>query len=249
VAGPPATPAPPDGTGAASAPAGDGDAFAWPPSTRVTYALTGNYRGSVEGDAQVEWIKAGSRYQVHVDLSVGPRIAPLIERRMSSEGELTAYELVPSRYDEETKAVFRETRRLTVTLGPDEIVLAGGERRQRVAGVQDAASQFIHMAVLFALRPELLQTGGVVETLLALPRSIDVWEYDVLGEETLYTAFGPVGTFHLKPRRASHKPTDLAAEIWFAPRLRYLPARIRIEQDAQTYIDLMIARKPELGEP
>ena len=40
---------------------------------------------------------------------------------------------------------------------------------------------------------------------------------------------------------------DLTAEIWFAPQLRYLPVRIRVEQDPQTFVDLVIARKPELA--
>ena len=238
----------PDAAGlAADAPSADAPAFEWPPSTRVTYRLTGNYRGEVQGDAQVEWIRAGSHYQVHVDLSVGPRIAPLVQRRMSSEGELGAAQLLPGRYDEETKAVFRDTRRVGVLFGADEIVLADGKRQPRVDGVQDSASQFIQMAVLFALRPDLLQAGGVVETILALPRSVDVWRYDVVGEETLATPFGAVAAWHLRPRRETRRPGELAAEIWFAPALRYLPVRIRIEHDAETYIDLMIDRRPELG--
>ena len=39
----------------------------------------------------------------------------------------------------------------------------------------------------------------------------------------------------------------LRAEIWFAPQLRYLPVRIRIEQDAETYVDLVLARRPEIA--
>ena len=35
--------------------------------------------------------------------------------------------------------------------------------------------------------------------------------------------------------------------MWFAPQLRYLPVRIRIQQDAENYIDLLIAKRPELG--
>jgi len=136
-----------------------------------------------------------------------------------------------------------------VKFEPETVLLADGQRRPRVAGVQDTASQFIQMAVLFAVRPELLRVGGTVETILALPRSVDVWVYDVLAQETLATAFGPVDTFHLKPRRTSVRSGELAAEIWFAPQLRYLPARIRIEQDAQTWVDLLIARRPELGAP
>ena len=40
---------------------------------------------------------------------------------------------------------------------------------------------------------------------------------------------------------------DLTAEMWIAPSLQYLPARIRIRQDADTFIDMLIERKPQLA--
>ncbi|MEO7150653.1 MAG: DUF3108 domain-containing protein [Burkholderiaceae bacterium] len=234
---------------ASAASAGSGNRFEWPNSTRVSYVLTGNVRGEVAGDAQVQWIRADNRYQVHLDITVGPAFAPVVTRRMSSDGELTEHGLAPRRYDEDTKAAFRDRRRLTMFFEPDAIVMADGQRRERLPGVQDTASQFIHLSYLFATRPELLRVGGTVEVPLALPRKIDRWIYDVLGEDVVMAPFGPLQTFHLKPRRAVQKSGDLVAEIWFAPALRYLPVRIRIEQDPTTFIDLVIARRPELAGP
>ena len=215
----------------------------------MSYVLTGNVRGEVAGDAQVQWIRADNRYQVHLDITVGPAFAPVITRRMSSDGELTEAGLAPRRYDEDTKVAFRDRRRLSMHFEPDAVVMADGERKERMPGVQDTASQFIHLSYLFATRPELLHVGGTIEVPLALPRKIDRWIYDVLGEEVIAAPFGPLQTFHLKPRRAVQKSGDLVAEIWFAPALRYLPVRIRIEQDPQTFIDLVIARRPELAGP
>ena len=43
-----------------------GAGFEWPASTRVSYVLNGNYRGEVNGRAQVEWIRIG-------DALPGPR--------------------------------------------------------------------------------------------------------------------------------------------------------------------------------
>ena len=55
-------------------------------------------------------------------------------------------------------------------------------------------------------------------------------------------------TFHLKPRpRPTRRPNELTVELWIAPELRYLPVRIRIEQDAATFVDLMISGKPEMA--
>ncbi len=233
----------------ASAAASGVDSFEWPAATRLSYKLVGNVRGEVHGDAQVEWIRQGTRYQVNLDVSVGLPIAPLMSRRMTSNGELTAQGLVPQRYDEDTKQVFRERRRLTMLFEPDAIVMPNGQRLRRWAGVQDTASQFVQMSWLFGTQPELLRIGNSVDFALALPKNVDRWVYDVIGEEPVQTHFGAVDTFHLKPRRVSRPGGDLVAEVWFAPTLRYLPARIRIEQDPETFIDLVLSRKPEITGP
>ena len=194
------------------------------------------------------WVRQGEHYQVHLDVTVGLPIAPLVTRRMSSDGELTAQGLFPRRYDEDTKLLFRERRRVTMLFEPEAIVMPDGQRLRRWAGVQDTASQFVQLSWLFSTRPELLRNGNTVDFALALPKNVDRWVYDVLGEEPVATHFGAVDAFHLKPRRVSRPGGDLVAEIWFAPTLRYLPARIRIEQDADTFIDLVLSRKPELAQ-
>jgi hypothetical protein len=237
---------------AASAPAlaaSGAQPFEWPASTRLSYKLSGNVRGEVHGDAQVEWVRVGARYQVHLDITVGLPIAPMITRRMSSDGELTELGLAPRRYDEDTKVMFANRRRLTMLFEPDAVLMPNGERRPRFPGTQDTASQFVQLSWIFTTRPELLRSGNTVDFALALPRSVDRWVYDVLEEEPVATSFGAVNAFHLKPRRVSRPGGELVAEVWFAPQLRYLPARIRIEQDPQTFIDLVLSRRPELAGP
>jgi hypothetical protein len=230
---------------AASAAAGT---FEWPGATRVSYVLTGNYRGEVSGNAQVEWIRVGARYQVNVDLVVGPEFAPIISRRMTSEGRLTADGLVPERYDEDTQMAFRERRRLTVAFAGDLVVLGNGEQRERRPGVQDSASQFIQLTYLFSTNPDLLRVGNAVGFPLALPRSMDDHVFEVVDQRPLDAPFGSVAAFHLKPRpQPTRRPGQLSVELWISPELRYLPVRIRIEQDAATFVDLMIAGKPEIG--
>lgn len=227
--------------------AGSVPAFSWPTSTRLSYVLTGNYQGEIHGAAQVEWIRSGNRYQVHLDVTVGLSLFPLLSRKMTSDGHLTPDGLFPHSYDEDSKIVGRDRRRWTIRFEPDAIILPDGHRRERWPGVQDAASQFVQLTYLFTVRPELLTAGNSIEVPLALPRNIDRWVYDVLDTETLHTPFGAVEGVHLKPRRVARKGGDLTSEIWFAPSLAYLPVRIRIQQDADTFIDLMIRRKPQLA--
>ncbi|MEO8311676.1 MAG: DUF3108 domain-containing protein [Caldimonas sp.] len=224
--------------------------FEWPASTRLSYVLTGNYRGEVSGTAQVEWIRVDDRYQVNLDLVIGPSFAPIITRRMTSEGNIAASGLVPARYDEDTNVVMRDRRRMSVVFEADAVVLANGQRRERLEGVQDTASQFIQLTYVFSTRPELLRVGGAVAFPLALPRAMDSYVYEVIEAQTLQTPFGALASFHLKPRpRPTRRPNELTAELWIAPDLRYLPVRIRIEQDAATFIDLMISGKPEMAAP
>ncbi len=230
---------------ASSEPAGEAEAFAWPPSTRLSYTLSGHYRGPVEGQAQVDWLLEGGRYQVHMDLSIGPAFAPLASRRVSSDGLVTPQGLSPRRYDEVTSALFRQPQRLTVWLDEDRVRLANGRVETRPAGVQDSASQFVHLTWLFTTQPALLQAGKSVTLPLALPRQLEPWVYDVLGAQALATPAGDVETFHVKPRRTPRAGRDLTAEIWIAPSLQYLPVRILIRQDEDTYLDLLISRLPQ----
>ena len=223
-------------------------AFEWPPSTRLSYTLTGDYRGPVQGQAQVEWLRSGNRYQVHLDISVGPSFAPLMSRRITSEGEITADGLQPRRYDEETKVALRDPRRLTIWLDADRVRLPAGTDLPRPVAVQDSASQFVQMTWLFTTQPELLRSGQSVSFPLALPRRVEPWFYDVLETETLATPAGPVEAVHVKPRRDARVAGDITAEFWVAPSLQYLPVRILIRQDAQTYVDLLIERLPQQAE-
>jgi len=218
--------------------------FEWPPSTRLRYALQGNYRGEIHGGAQVQWIRVDQRYQVHVDVWLGPPFAPFFERRMTSDGELTEAGLEPRRYDEENKVAFRAPRRATMRFEPDRVVMPNGSLRDPLRGLQDTASQFVQLTWLFTTQPQLLRAGTSIAVPLALPRRVDRWVYDVIGEERLRTPVGELDTFHLKPRREAKRAGEMAIELWFAPSLQYLPVRIRIELDPETWADALLESRP-----
>ncbi len=225
----------------AAAPAG----FEWPPSTRLSYRLSGQYRGEIQGSAQVEWIRQDDRYQVLLEITVGPSFAPLMRRRLASEGELGEAGLLPRRYEESTKIAFSDSRTLAIRFEGDRIVLAGERMRRSMPGVQDAASQFVQLTWLFRTRPQRLQAGTTIEMPLALPRRVDRWVYDVIGLEALDTPVGPIDAWHLKPRPLDRPSGELAVEMWFAPSLQYLPVRFIVRQDAETYADLLLQLLPQ----
>lgn len=237
-----ATPA----TSAASATMAGGELLygaVWPYSTRLRYRLNGWYRGEVTGDAQVEWLRVGTRYQVHLEVTVGPSFAPLVSRRMSSEGRITPDGLAPQRYEQETRQPFGRSR-IGIRFEPELVRLAQQRIEPRPADVQDTASQFIQMIYLLTARPELREKGASVQFALALPHRIDRWTYDIGPAEQLETPAGPLAAIHIRPRRRV-VPGALAVQMWLAPELQLLPVRIRIEQDDETWVNLELKALPE----
>jgi Protein of unknown function (DUF3108) len=218
----------------------------WPASTQLSYALSGYYRGEVQGQAQVQWIREGRHYQMHLDVEVGPSFAPLISRSMSSDGLLTSEGIAPQRFDEDTRVLLRERRRVTIHFEGQVLRLADGKPQPQPAGVQDAASQFVQLTWLFLTGREQLRPGLQVEMPLALPRRLYRWRYEVIGEEELATPMGPLQAWHLRPHSDTrHRASgDLHAEVWLAPSLQYLPVRLRISQEDGSYIDLMLKASP-----
>ncbi|MFH7042813.1 DUF3108 domain-containing protein [Paucibacter sp. JuS9] len=221
----------------------------WPLSTRLTYTLLGYYNGEVHGDAQVEWIRQGRRYQVNLDVGIGPRLTPFLTRRMSSEGELGGRGISPRRFDEETKIIFRERRLVTMLFQRGQVQLANGRSEPSPAEVQDASSQFVQLTWLFLTGRELARPGLQVLVPLALPRRLYAdWRYQVVGEETIETPMGPLATWHLRPTLPV-AAGDFSVEMWLAPSLQWLPVRLKIRQDEQIWIDMLLKSPPLQAAP
>lgn len=255
---------PADGSDAPSA-KGESEApgFVWPASTRLSYVLTGNYRGEVAGSAQVEWINAEPRYQVNLDVTVGLPFAPLYKREMRSDGVLDRGGLHPRHFQQQSKLAFSPMRRIGLTIDghsvtaddgrtlPAMLAAADADRRaDHQTGVQDSASQFVQMTYLFTTQPQLLSPGTRIAFPLVLPSGARDWVYEVGQKETVYTRFGAIDAYRVRSASGLARGRDqLLAEAWFAPRLAHLPVRLRIEQQADLYLDMVLERVPELAGP
>lgn len=204
----------------------------WPADTRLSYRLTGYYRGDLYGDARVQWQRVGDGYQVRVEVDVGP----LTLLTMTSQGKVTPQGLQPAAYEE----ILRNRRR-SVALEATEVVLEQARRVARPAGVQDTASQFVELAHLFASGRVPLVPGQSVQFPMARPSALDVWTYDMVAETTLRTPqLGEVRAIHLRPRPIANPRGNIRAEMWFAPSLQYLPVRIRILVGEDAHVDLLV---------
>jgi hypothetical protein len=216
-------------------------ALEWPPSTRLTYTLTGLYRnGPLYGQAQVDWRRDGLRYQVEFNFSV----SPMFDERMFSDGRIGDEGLVPRHYEEMRKVPLVAPRFRVLEFGEDEVVLANGTHVPRLPQTQDPASQFVQFVWMFTVHPEWLKPGNVVEIPLALPNTLRRWQYEVGQLESLQLPFGSIDAVHLKPVIVNRRPNEYPFEIWTAPTLQYLPIKIRVLLDEQNFAELTLDSKP-----
>lgn len=216
----------------------------WPPSTRLRYTLTGNYRGAIGGTAEVRWVRVGTHYQVQMDVTVGLPFAPLMTRRVTSDGQITDDGLRPEQFDELTKRAFQPPYHVGVRFDRSMAWMSNGNAVFALPGTQDSASQFVQLTWLFTLHPELLQPGRRITFPLALQGRVTPWVYEVGQAESLYTIFGDVPVVHVSTHPQVPIGRVLAVECWFAPTLQYLPARILVRESDSTYIDLVLDRLP-----
>ncbi len=223
---------------ASAAPAPDG----WPPDTRLSYRLTGNYHGELSGSARVQWQRERSaepasspaRYQVRLAMSLtGVDVVT-----MTSQGQVTDAGLLPQVYEETLPGTQRG-----VTFDGGRIRFQNGRQAVQPPDVQDTASQFVELGRRFASGREVLTAGTVVRLWLARPGGMDEWTYDVLGPVTLQTPeLGSVEAYHLKPRPLANPRGPIIAEMWFAPSLQHLPVRVRVGLGGDNFVDLMVQR-------
>lgn len=206
----------------------------WPTDTRLSYRLQGFYRGPIDGDAQVTWQREGDRYQVQIAI----RMALFLRVTLTSQGRIVGDQLQPAAYQEQMP-----NRTRSVRIEGTQVLLGNGSALPRPDGVQDTASQFVALSHRFATGRQALAEGEVVRLWMARPGGLDEWTYDVRGPVTLGTpAWGAVQAFHLVPRPIERPRGNITAQMWFAPSLQYLPARIRISLGDEAWLDLMVER-------
>jgi outer membrane biosynthesis protein TonB len=204
----------------------------WPTDTRLSYRVSGEYRGPLYGNAKVQWQREGEKYQVRLEVNVA-----IITQILTSQGEVTPQGLIPRSYEEMRTG----GRRRVAQLGDRVVVLEKGEAVPRPPGVQDTASQFVELAQRFATGKEVLQVGHTVSVWLARPGGVDQWTYEVVERVMLQTPkLGAVEAFHLKPRGITNPRGNITAEMWFAPSLQYLPVKIKVIMGNEAYLDLIV---------
>ncbi len=215
----------------------------WPADTRVSYQAGGYFQGrELSGSGQVQWTRAGEQgqsYQVRVDM----RVFGLATVRMTSQGKVSPQGLQPQVYEEYVDPVVGKARTRVLRLEPEQLILEGERRVPRPLldplSVQDTVSQFIDLGHRFLTGRAKLEEGKTVSVWLGRPGGLDEWTYDIgPAEQMVLPKIGAVTVHHLKPRPLINARGPIYVEMWFAPSLQYLPAKIRINLSEQVFVEL-----------
>jgi hypothetical protein len=140
--------------------------------------------------------------------------------------------LAPTRFSDkyrsEVAAHFnREKGKVTFSANTPDVTL--------LSGAQDRLSILMQLASMIAGAPGRFPTDTAIAAQTIGPRDASVWIFTVRSEESLRLPGGDQIT--LKLVRNPREEFDQKVELWLAPTLGYLPARIKITEQNGDYVD------------
>ncbi len=231
ASGPPAASAAGAASAATPGPATNGVKFAAPPSGDLQYDTF--YNGMQNMIGTIHWRTDGRTYDLSVSMPV-PFVGPFTYR---SEGRIDAFGVAPDRYVEkrgkrpEDIAIFnREIRQVVFTRTPNNAPLPDG--------VQDRFSMLMQLSGLVRGNPSAYKPGVTQQFFVIDNNSGETWPITVIGDEQVQTQAGIIGARHFMrlPRRDGD---TRRIDMWLAPSLGWLPARLVQTEPNGAQIELL----------
>jgi hypothetical protein len=194
---------------------------ALPAAARYVYRTTNSELRLASGLSTVDWsVDADGEYRLRLSTTaVGMTVLEL-----ESRGRLRPFGLAPDRYTETrirrgaVAANFDwEGRRVTFSARPHE--------RPLPDGVQDRVSFQFQLMLLGQAQPELFRAGRQAVLLMAGRDDVSTYRFRSAGETPTMTGLGELMT--VKIERIEKEKSDARVEVWLAPSLGWLPARLR----------------------
>ncbi|MPV58853.1 hypothetical protein CFB46_02690 [Burkholderia sp. HI2761] len=212
-------------------PATSGVKFAAPPSGDLQYDTF--YNGMQNMIGTIHWRTDGHTYDLSVSMPV-PFVGPFTYR---SEGRIDAFGVAPDRYVEkrgkrpEDIAIFnREIRQVVFTRTPNNAPLPDG--------VQDRFSMLMQLSGLVRGNPAAYKPGVTQQFFVIDNNSGETWPITVIGDEQVQTQTGIIAARHFMrlPRRDGD---TRRIDMWLAPSLGWLPARLVQSEPNGAQIELL----------
>ena len=217
---------------AASAPqASPGVKFSVPPSAELQYDTF--YNGVRNAPGTIHWTSNAKGYEMIVSVPL-PFVGPFV---YSSHGRIDAFGLAPDQYSEkrghraEDIAIFNRTeKKIGFTRTPATLPLPDG--------AQDRFSMVMQLASLVRGDPAAYKPGVTRQFFVVDNNSGENWPVETIGDETIRTDQGYLETRHFK-RLPRHDGDLRRIDVWLAPSLGWLPARIVQTEPNGTQFELV----------
>ncbi|WP_066734837.1 DUF3108 domain-containing protein [Cupriavidus sp. D384] len=228
------------GTGTASAPSPPaetaapptppGPRYAAPPSVTLRYASFVN--GVQNPDGIIRWEQDGKHYRLAVETRV-----LWFRFAFQSAGDMTDRGLSPTRYEEARRSKV-EVARFDRAANTVVFETRGGQVPMPTA-FQDRFSIFLQLVGWVRGDPQRYATPGVVESFnVADTREVEPMQIQYVGDEDIDIGTDVVRARHFM-RLPRHPNDKRRVEIWLAPSLNWMPARLRQTEPDGTQIDLV----------
>ena len=217
---------------AASAPqASPGVKFSVPPSAELQYDTF--YNGVRNQPGTIHWTSSAQSYEMIVSVPL-PFVGAFV---YSSHGRIDAFGLAPDQYSEkrghraEDIAIFNRTdKKIGFTRTPATLPLPDG--------AEDRFSVVMQLASLVRGDPAAYKPGVTRQFFVVDSDSGENWPVETIGDETIRTAHGYLDTRHFK--RLPRRDGDMRRiDVWLAPSLGWLPARIVQTEPNGTQFELV----------
>jgi hypothetical protein len=216
------------GTGATES---HGVKFSVPPSGDLQYDTF--YNGVRNQTGTLHWTTDGQHYEMVIAVPL-PFVGTF---RWTSHGHVDAFGLAPDQYIEqrghrpEDVTVFnREQKQIVFTRTPNSLALPDG--------AQDRFSMVMQLASLVRGDPDAYKPGVTREFYVADNDSGETWPIETIGDETIRTAQGFVTARHFM-RLPRHEGDRRRIDVWLAPSLGWLPARLMQTEPNGSEIELV----------
>ncbi|SMG00260.1 Putative PROLIN-rich signal peptide protein [Burkholderia singularis] len=219
------------GADAPRGPASKGVKFSPPPSGELRYDTF--YNGMQNMGGTIHWETDGSTYSLFVSMPL-PFVGPYT---YESRGRIDAFGIAPERYVETRGrrpsdfAIFnRDTKQIVFTSTPNSVSLPDG--------AQDRFSLLMELAGLVRGDPDAYRPGLTREFFVVDRNSGETWPITTIGDETISTNAGMLATRHFM-RLPRHAGDTRRIDIWLAPSLGWLPARMVQTEPNGSQIELL----------
>ena len=200
-----------------------------PAPLKLRYAILGHVGFfPYQTDGFLVWAHDGKSYdaRMEVDLSVFGR------RVQTSQGRIAAAGLQPLRFSDRTHS----NRTVDFDYEQARVRFSEGTPPEPLAAnAQDHLSVLLQVGVLIAAAPQRYPAGSEIVLPAMGIHGPETWRFTVVGNENLHLPGGEIAT--LKLNRPPARGDDPGADIWLAPSLGWLPARIRLSKPGGDYID------------